>query len=134
MPVTRSRRVRASYVCPHIIYIANSLPPEIDHAPRVHPASPSPTLPKSFAQYREGAIQHGPLKGNDQPSAASSKPRAFERSYLAIGSKSAKELGPIKPGVGEFLDRNELPQRFRRTKWSQAEIDAIETGGASMSA
>lgn len=52
--------------------------------------------------------------------------------YGAIGGKSAKELGPIKPGKGEFLDRNELPARFHRTTWSQAEIDAVESGGASM--
>ena len=36
--------------------------------------------------------------------------------------------------VGEFFDRDDLPQRFRRTPFSLEEIDAIETGGASLRA
>jgi small subunit ribosomal protein YMR-31 len=31
-----------------------------------------------------------------------------------------------------FFDRSELPQRFQQLSWSQAEIEAIESGGASM--
>lgn len=49
-----------------------------------------------------------------------------------IGSKSGRQLGSIQPAEGEYFDRSELPARFRRTTWSQAEIDAIESGGASM--
>jgi len=41
-------------------------------------------------------------------------------------------LGPIKPKDGEVLDRNELPKRFRRTPWTDEEIDAIQTGGATL--
>lgn len=49
-----------------------------------------------------------------------------------IGGKSAKELGPIRIGKGEFADRSELPKRFHPTPWTAAEIEAIESGGASM--
>lgn len=41
-------------------------------------------------------------------------------------------MGSVQPKEGEFWDRSELPMRFRRTPWSQTEIDAIETGGASL--
>jgi small subunit ribosomal protein YMR-31 len=52
--------------------------------------------------------------------------------YGAIGGKPGQSLGPVKPGPGEYFDRNELPQRFWRTPWSEEEIEAVETGGASM--
>lgn len=42
------------------------------------------------------------------------------------------ELGPIQPKQGEYFDRNELPKRFRRTPFTEAEMDAIQTGGASL--
>ena len=109
--------------------------PEIDHAPHVHPAAPSSELPKSFAQYREEAIQHGPLTGSQKsstPPSGSAKPQSPVNPYGSIGGKSARELGPIRAGKGEVLDRNDLPRRFQRVPWSQAEIDAIESGGASM--
>jgi len=40
-------------------------------------------------------------------------------------------LGAVKPKEGEFFDRDELPARFRRTVMSQAEIEAVESGGAA---
>jgi small subunit ribosomal protein YMR-31 len=111
---------------------------EIDHTPKPHPESPSHDLPQSFANYRQQATQHGPLKGQNgspsrsaAPSGGAAAPAPINP-YGAIGGKSAKELGPIKLSKGEFADRNELPARFRRTSWSQAEIDAVESGGASM--
>ncbi|KAF7193532.1 37S ribosomal protein YMR-31, mitochondrial [Pseudocercospora fuligena] len=111
------------------------LPKQVDHSPKPHPESPSHDLPQSFAKYREQAIQHGPLKGGQPrqaaPSGGASGPAPMNP-YGSIGGKSAKELGPIKPGKGEFADRNELPARFRRVPWSTAEIEAIESGGASM--
>ncbi|KAF2210157.1 hypothetical protein CERZMDRAFT_113573 [Cercospora zeae-maydis SCOH1-5] len=111
-----------------------SIPQQIDHTPKPHPESPSHDLPTSFANYRQQAIQHGPLKGGQQkPSAPSSGSSAAPLNpFGAIGGKSAKELGPIKLAQGEFADRNDLPKRFHRTPWTQAEIDAIESGGASM--
>lgn len=90
----------------------------IDHSPRVHPASPTGALPDSFAAYRAKAQQHGPLGRSSFNS--------------TIGGHSGASLGPIKPQTGEFFDRAELPSRFGRLPWTQAEIDAIETGGASM--
>lgn len=38
----------------------------------------------------------------------------------------------MQPEKGEYFDRNELPVRFRRARISLDEIDAIETGGATM--
>ncbi|KAF3915859.1 hypothetical protein AA313_de0201392 [Arthrobotrys entomopaga] len=88
-----------------------SIPETIDHAPRVHPASPSSSLPTSFKQYRESvANQHGPL---------------------ATRSASSKSYFSPQPAPGEFFDRSELPKRFGRLKWTAAEIDAVQSGGAT---
>ncbi|KAJ6075009.1 uncharacterized protein N7446_002786 [Penicillium canescens] len=77
-----------------------SIPQSVDHAPRAHPASPTGTLPNSFAAYRAKAQQHGPLG------------RASFNS--TIGGHSGASLGPVKPQNGEFFDRTELPSRFGR--------------------
>lgn len=90
----------------------------MDHSPRVHPASPIGALPDSFAAYRAKAQQHGPLG------------RASFNT--GIGSQCGASLGPIQLSAGEFRDRTELPPRFGRLSWSEAEIEAIESGGASM--
>ncbi|OQE25167.1 hypothetical protein PENSTE_c006G07677 [Penicillium steckii] len=95
-----------------------SVPKSVDHTPRVHPASPAGALPDSFAAYRAKAQQHGPLG------------RASFNS--GIGGQSGHSLGPIRPQNGEFFDRTELPARFGRLSFSEAEMEAIETGGASM--
>ncbi|EKV08362.1 Ribosomal protein S36, mitochondrial [Penicillium digitatum] len=95
-----------------------SVPQSIDHSPRVHPASPTGTLPDSFATYRAKAQQHGPLGRSSFNS--------------TIGGNSGASLGSVQPKNGEFFDRAELPSRFGRLPWTQAEIDAIETGGASL--
>lgn len=92
---------------------------DVDHTPQVHPAAPSQSLPESFASYRQKAQQHGPLNK-----------RTF--SSGAIGSQSGSALGPVQPGKGEVFDRSELPPRFKRLSWSEAEIEAIESGGASL--
>ncbi|KAJ5443932.1 uncharacterized protein N7458_007804 [Penicillium daleae] len=95
-----------------------SVPKSVDHSPRVHPASPVSALPDSFAAYRAKAQQHGPL-GRAQFSGH-------------VGAQPGSALGPVTPKTGEFFDRTELPARFGRLPWTQAEIDAVETGGASM--
>jgi small subunit ribosomal protein YMR-31 len=41
-------------------------------------------------------------------------------------------LGSVQPKEGEVWDRNELPKRFRRTAFTEAEMEAIESGGASL--
>lgn len=109
-------------------------PTDVDHSPHVHPAAPSESLPESFAQYRGRAQQHGPLGGAGQrqaPSAGTSK--AFEvEPYGAIGGHSGHELGSVQPAKGEVWDRDELPARFRRKVWSQREIEAIDSAGASL--
>ncbi|CAI6338369.1 unnamed protein product [Periconia digitata] len=94
-------------------------PSQIDHSPKVHPASPNQALPESFASYRQKAQQHGPL---NQSKFATGQ----------IGGVPGSSLGPIEAGKGNYFDRSELPKRFQRLAWTQAEIDAVESGGASM--
>ncbi|KAF2142343.1 uncharacterized protein K452DRAFT_286772 [Aplosporella prunicola CBS 121167] len=96
-----------------------STPTGIDHTPHAHPASPTNSLPDSFASYRQKAQQHGPLT---------------KRHYSGgnIGGQPGAALGPIEPAKGEFFDRSELPDRFARLPWSESEIEAIESGGASL--
>jgi small subunit ribosomal protein YMR-31 len=115
---------------------ADTFSSDPDFTPRPHPESPSATLPESFAAYREKATQHGPLKTQNQPqsstpSAASQKPQQSLQAPT-IGAQSGRSLGSVKPAHNQFWDRNDLPQRFHRTPFTQAEIDAIETGGASL--
>ena len=50
----------------------------------------------------------------------------------AVGGRSGRQLGSVQPKEGEFWDRNELPKRFRRAVFSEAEMEAIESGGASL--
>lgn len=54
------------------------------------------------------------------------------QTYGAIGGASGASLGSIKPARGEFFDRSELPQRFRRMTWTDSEIEAVDSAGASM--
>ncbi|KAK5629273.1 hypothetical protein RRF57_004988 [Xylaria bambusicola] len=67
----------------------------------------------TFSAYRDSAQQHGPLR-------------------KSLGSIPASKLGPIEPPKGQFFDRSELPERFRRVPLTLAEIEAIETGGATL--
>ncbi|KAF1939755.1 hypothetical protein EJ02DRAFT_407898 [Clathrospora elynae] len=96
-------------------------PSQVDHTPHAHPASPTHELPSSFKSYRQKAQQHGPLNAT---------PRALVGGH--IGGAAGKALGPIEAGKGMYFDRSELPERFQRLSWTQAEIDAIESGGASL--
>ncbi|KAF2150804.1 hypothetical protein K461DRAFT_280821 [Myriangium duriaei CBS 260.36] len=98
----------------------HTIPTKIDHTPRAHPASPSKSLPTSFAQYRQRAQQHGPLNG--RASAYGGR----------IGSNSGASLGSIEAKSGEFFDISELPLRFRRRPMEIHEIEAIESGGGSL--
>jgi small subunit ribosomal protein YMR-31 len=104
-------------------WLADQSAASVDHTPRAHPASPSQVLPDSFAAYRSKAQQHGPL---NSPSRASFLFRG------AIGSTPGSLLGPVEPKQGEFFDRIDLPTRFHRMPWTEAEIEAVETGGASL--
>ncbi|PKY04043.1 hypothetical protein P168DRAFT_281698 [Aspergillus campestris IBT 28561] len=96
-----------------------SVPKSLDHTPRPHPASPSGSLPDSFAAYRVKAQQHGPLGRASFVSGA-------------IGRNAGASLGPVQAKQGEFFDRDELPSRFHRLPFTEAEIEAVETGGASL--
>ncbi|RYO85390.1 hypothetical protein DL764_009181 [Monosporascus ibericus] len=98
------------------------VPSNLDHTPQPHPASPTGALPKagangnshtSFSSYRDHAQQHGPLR-------------------KAIGTEAGARLGPVEPPSGVAFDRNQLPERFRRTPLTLAEIEAVETGGAAL--
>ncbi|KAK4549780.1 hypothetical protein LTR36_005081 [Oleoguttula mirabilis] len=122
-----------------------SIPKEVDHSPHAHPAAPSDELPGSFASYRSRVQQHGPL-GGEQQKQSSSQPSSSGRQgapsgsaaaqtaspYGAIGGHSAKQLGSLELAKGEVWDRNDLPKRFHRVRWTEAEIEAIESAGASM--
>ncbi|MCJ1249970.1 hypothetical protein MMC30_007196 [Trapelia coarctata] len=123
-----TKALNAAQRVPLIKFIGKrSVPKSIDHSPSAHPASPTHSLPDSFANYRSKAQQHGPLGVTRSPSTASSS-----LAYGAIGGHTGHSLGKIDPPEGMFFDRSELPKRFGRTPWTQAEIEAIETGGASM--
>ncbi|KAJ4401521.1 hypothetical protein N0V82_010860, partial [Gnomoniopsis sp. IMI 355080] len=66
---------------------------------------------------------HGPLR------------RTLTRlAEAGIGGAPAAALPSITPTKGMFFDRDELPARFRRRSWSPEEIEAIESGGASVAA
>ncbi|KIX91888.1 uncharacterized protein Z520_09200 [Fonsecaea multimorphosa CBS 102226] len=128
---------------PLIKFIGKRSPPKsVDHTPHAHPASPTHSLPESFATYRSKAQQHGPLRGSggnngggggvpsSSYTAAASSGSAM--SYGAIGGSPGRALGSVKPKQGEFFDRDELPARFRRKAWSEEEIEAVDSAGASM--
>lgn len=97
--------------------IPNSPPADMDHTPQPHPASPTSELPDSFASYRQRTTQHGPLHASPVSEGA---------------ARSGASLGSVQPSKGVFFDRDELPVRFHRTPLVLEEIEAIETGGASM--
>ncbi|KAF2461506.1 hypothetical protein BDY21DRAFT_278147 [Lineolata rhizophorae] len=95
-----------------------------DPTPQTHPAAPAP-LPNTFASYRQTAQQHGPL---NKPFHSLGTAPAPGR----IGAQPASALGDVRPARGEAWDRNELPARFRRRPLTPAEIEAVESGGASV--
>ncbi len=72
--------------------------------------------------YRQKAQQHGPLGARAQPSSAGG----------VIGGQPGAALGPVQPDKGQYFDRSELPQRFQRLSWTQMEIEAVESAGASL--
>jgi len=107
-----------------------SIPKNVDHTPHPHPASPTHSLPEgfgtasqssslTFSSYRQQAQQHGPLGLSISKSAG-------------LGGTPGKALGPVTPAQGEYFDRSELPARFAMAPFTQVEIDAIETGGATL--
>ncbi|RMD39302.1 hypothetical protein DV735_g5823, partial [Chaetothyriales sp. CBS 134920] len=113
-----------------------TVPQSIDHAPHAHPASPTHSLPDSFANYRSNAQQHGPLRTSADPSpapvaAAGPTPTKVGPAFVSIGARSGASLGPVQPAAGEFFDRSELPRRFRKLAWSEDEIEAVNSGGAT---
>ncbi|KAI9882145.1 MAG: hypothetical protein M1823_006109 [Watsoniomyces obsoletus] len=99
-------------------------PKSVDHTSHIHPAAPSEALPDSFVSYRSKAQQHGPLTYRSSPISS--------LAGGAIGGHAGKSLGSVQPTRGEYFDRSELPSRFRRLGWTQVEIEAVETGGASL--
>ncbi|KAI1908547.1 hypothetical protein LOZ61_005481 [Ophidiomyces ophidiicola] len=130
MRATSILRQAAAARTPLIRFVGKRAHPETtDTAPRAHPASPLSELPDSFMKYRSRAQQHGPL--NSPPNRAAAGAAAFLYAGV-IGSNTGASLGSVQPKHGEFFDRSQLPARFQRVPWSQAEIDAVETGGASM--
>ncbi|OAQ73353.1 ribosomal protein YMR-31, mitochondrial [Pochonia chlamydosporia 170] len=135
---TRALRQAAAHAerTPLIKFIGpRSIPSSVDHTPRPHPASPTGTLPDSFAaygngstaarhasfsSYRDHAQQHGPLQ------------KTIRNTESGVGGSSGSQLGSISPPSGVFFDVSELPARFRRAPIDLAEIEAVESGGAAL--
>jgi small subunit ribosomal protein YMR-31 len=114
--------------CPFMNWSDNNTA-SVDHTPHAHPASPTHKLPEgfgtsapstSFSSYRQQAQQHGPLG------------KSAGKSGPSIGAQSGQSLGPVTPAKGEYFDRSELPERFRRVPMEAWEIDAIDSGGATL--
>ncbi|ROT40482.1 ribosomal protein YMR-31 [Sodiomyces alkalinus F11] len=131
---TRALRQAAAHAerTPSIRFIGRrSIPESIDHTPRPHPASPSGQLPEgfgkngvgfkhaNFSSYRQHAQQHGPLQKTI-------------RSSDSIGAASGSQLGAVAAPKGAFFDVSELPARFHRQPIPVAELEAVESGGASL--
>ncbi|KAF5642706.1 hypothetical protein F52700_3133 [Fusarium sp. NRRL 52700] len=106
-----------------------TIPSNVDHTPKPHPASGVEKLPeswsgygngdaatthKSFSSYRDHVQQHGPLQKS------------------GFGGTPAASLGSVKPPQGVAFDVSELPSRFHRAPLNAAEIEAIESGGAAL--
>ncbi|KAJ4288871.1 hypothetical protein N0V88_007204 [Collariella sp. IMI 366227] len=128
MFVTKALRQAAQHVerTPSIRFLGKrTIPASVDHSHRPHPASPTQTLPpnfgsshSTFSAYRDHAQQFGPL-------------RKTIKADSGIGAVAGSHLGPVAAPQGVFFDRNDLPTRFRRQPLTEAEIEAIETGGAT---
>lgn len=72
----------------------------------------------SFAAYRSRAYQHGPLhQASFMRALANSRSGASEK---ALNSR------------GEYIDHGDLSSQTHHLPWTEAEIDAIESGGASL--
>ncbi|RBR10660.1 uncharacterized protein FIESC28_09366 [Fusarium coffeatum] len=106
-----------------------TIPSNVDHTPRPHPASGVEKLPeswsgygngdaaashKNFSSYRDHVQQHGPLQKS------------------GFGGSSAASLGSVNAPRGVAFDVSELPARFHRAPLNAAEIEAVESGGAAL--
>jgi small subunit ribosomal protein YMR-31 len=40
-------------------------------------------------------------------------------------------LGSVEPASGQYFDRSQLPPKFAKLPWTLAEMEAIESGGAT---
>ncbi|KAH6695683.1 hypothetical protein F5X68DRAFT_31387 [Plectosphaerella plurivora] len=131
---TRALRQAAAHAerVPSIRFIGRrSTPSSIDHTPRPHPESPTGTLPEgfgtssgrssNFSSYRQHAQQHGPLQKTIRIDA-----------QTGVGGASGYDLGSVAAPKGMFFDSSELPARFRRQPIPLAELEAVESGGASL--
>jgi small subunit ribosomal protein YMR-31 len=45
---------------------------------------------------------------------------------------SGAQLGPVEPPAGYFFDRTELGSKYHRIPLTAAEIEAVESGGATL--
>lgn len=52
--------------------------------------------------------------------------------YGFVGGKAGRDLGSIQPKDGEYFDVSELPKRFQRRGYTEQEMDAVTSGGASL--
>ncbi|PIG83712.1 hypothetical protein AARAC_007547 [Aspergillus arachidicola] len=82
------------------------------------PLCPPQAAHDSFVAYRSKAYQHGPLH-------QASLMRGLVDSRSAASEKSLIFRG-------EYIDHGDLSSQTHHLPWTEAEIDAIESGGAGL--
>lgn len=97
-----------AYRTPLIRFLGKrTVPSSLDHSLKAHPEATG-DLPSSFAQYRQKAQTHGPL------------------------ARSSSTATNTADDAGVFLSVSDLPKRFHYSALSDAELDNINSGGASV--
>ncbi|EON95687.1 putative ribosomal protein ymr-31 protein [Phaeoacremonium minimum UCRPA7] len=137
MFATKTLRQAAAHAerTPLIRFIGKrTIPSSVDHSPHPHPASPTHSLPENFAKHHEQASSHSSFSSYRDHAQQFGPLRKTIKSPAdaGIGGTPGSDLGPVKPPQGIYFDRNELPARFRRTTITEAEIEALESGGATL--
>ncbi|KAB8259934.1 hypothetical protein BDV32DRAFT_138456 [Aspergillus pseudonomiae] len=90
----------------------------LGHPSRLSSMSPAGSSYDSFAAYRSRAYQHGPLHH-----------ASLMRGSLNSSSVTSEEF---INSSREYLDHRNLSSQTHHLPWTEAEIDAIESGGASL--
>ncbi|KAK6831797.1 hypothetical protein RU639_002888 [Aspergillus parasiticus] len=90
----------------------------VGHPSRSPSMSSTSSSYDSFAAYRSRAYQHGPLH-------QASLMRGLVNSRSAASEKSLIFRD-------EYIDHGDLSSQTHHLPWTEAEIDAIESGGASL--
>ncbi|KAE8139508.1 hypothetical protein BDV38DRAFT_280862 [Aspergillus pseudotamarii] len=90
----------------------------VGHQPRSISMSSASSSYDSFAAYRTRAYQHGPLHQ-----------ASLMRRFVNSGSGTSRK--PINPSR-EYIDRVDFSSQTHHLPYTEAEIDAIESGSATL--